>query len=294
MFEDRVVRGAGGSRRGFGCFSSPSRAASCGSPCPAAWHQAAAWSHEPPHTLPCLLLQPRARRRGARKLEGGQARGAGGWEMEKQTLFSACLWREGSRGPRARRVKQFQTRMSVCFSLERRRKTPKALGFSSLNILFWKVPCEEVEEMKRLHECKRPFPSSDSKMGQPGWGWREASSGGGEGLVVEAGAGVPGRRPLADRDSDSCPVPGAVCWDWCLLGGFTGRGQWHVRLLARRGGEVWGFCCFVCVVPALPELLMLTLFLPMPAPGPHLSCCLFPTMVCARPVSRPSRQRPRL
>ena len=110
--------------------------------------------------------------------------------MEKQTLFSACLWREGSRGPRARRVKQFQTRMSVCFSLERRRKTPKALGFSSLNILFWKVPYEEVEEMKkRLHECKRPFPSSDSKMGQPGRGWREASTRGGEGLVVEGGGG---------------------------------------------------------------------------------------------------------
>ena len=32
---------------------------------------------------------------------------------------------------------------------------------------------------------------------------------------------------------------------------------------------VWEFCCFVSVVPALPELLMLTLFLPMPAPGPH-------------------------
>lgn len=125
--------------------------------------------------------------------------------MEKQTLFSACLWREGSCGPRAHRVKQFQTRMSVCFSLERRRKTPKALDFSTLNILFWKVPCEEVEEMKkRLQECKMPFPSSDSKMGQPGWGWREASSRGGEGLVAEVGGGVPGRRPLAEIQ---IPVP---------------------------------------------------------------------------------------
>ena len=190
-----------------------------------------------PPTLPCLPPQPRARRRGARKLEGGQARGAGGWEMEKQTLFSACLWREGSRGPRARRVKQFQTRMSVCFSLEQRRKTPKALGFSSLNILFWKVPYEEVEEMKkRLHECKRPFPSSDSKMGQPGWGWREASSRGGEGLVVEGGGGSWAGGHFAGRDSDSHPVPGAVCWDWCLLGGSTGCEQWHARLPAWRGG----------------------------------------------------------
>lgn len=56
--------------------------------------------------------------------------------MEKQTLFSARLWWEGSCGPHARRVKQFQTGMSVCFSLERRLKTPKALGFSALNILF--------------------------------------------------------------------------------------------------------------------------------------------------------------
>lgn len=117
--------------------------------------------------------------------------------MEKQTLFSACLWREGSCGPRAHRLKQFQTRMSVCFSLERRRKTPKALDFSTLNILFWKVPCEEVEEMKkRLQECKMPFPSSDSKMGQPGWGWREASSGGGEGLVAEVGGGSRAGGPL--------------------------------------------------------------------------------------------------
>ena len=53
--------------------------------------------------------------------------------------------------------------------------------------------------------------------------------------MVEGGGGVPGRLSLADRDSDSRPVPGAVCWDWCLLGGFTGHGQWHARLPARRG-----------------------------------------------------------
>lgn len=68
--------------------------------------------------------------------------------MEKQTPFSARLWWEGSRGPQAHGVKQFQTGMSVCFSLERRLQSPEALGFSSLNILFWKVQCEKVKEMK--------------------------------------------------------------------------------------------------------------------------------------------------
>lgn len=59
--------------------------------------------------------------------------------MEKQTLFSAHRWWEGSRGPQACRVEQFQAGMSVCFSLEQRLKPPKALDFSRLNILFWKV-----------------------------------------------------------------------------------------------------------------------------------------------------------
>ena len=196
--------------------------------------------------------------------------------MEKQTLFSACLWREGSRGPWARRVKQFQTRMSVCFSLERRQKTPKALGFSTLNILFWKVQCEEVEEMKkRLQECKMPFPSSDSKMGQPGWGRREASSGGGEGLVAEAGGGSRAGGHWQRFRFPSRPVPGAACWDWCPLGGLTGRGQWHARLPARRGGG-WalGILLLCLRSSALPELPVLTLILPMPAPGPGPSCCL--------------------
>ena len=211
--------------------------------------------------------------------------------MEKQTLFSACLWWEGSRGPRARRVKQFQTRMSVCFSLERRRKTPKALGFSTLNILFWKVPCKEVEEMKRLQECKMPFPSSDSKMGQPGRGWREASSGGGEGLVAEAGGGS---RAGGHWQRFRFPSrPRGCLLGLCPLGGLTGRGQWHARLPARRdGGWALGILLLCLCSSALPELLVLTLILPMPTPGPGPSCCLFPAMICARPMSRPSRYRP--
>lgn len=38
--------------------------------------------------------------------------------------------------------------MSVWFSLGQRLRSPKALAFSSLNILFWKVQCEKVKEMK--------------------------------------------------------------------------------------------------------------------------------------------------
>lgn len=111
----------------------------------------------------------RARGAGVGRRGGGGGGGARGWEMEKQTLFSARLWREGSRGPQALRVKQFQIGMSVCFSLERRLKTPKALGFSSHNILFWKVQCEKVEEMRKiLHKWKRPFPSLN---GQDGEAW---------------------------------------------------------------------------------------------------------------------------
>ena len=114
-----------------------------------------------------------AGREGGREARGrggaaGAGAGAGGWEMEKQTLFSARLWREGSRGPQARRVKQFQIGMSVCFSQERRLKTPKALGCSSHNILFWKVQCEKVEEMRKiLHKWKRPFPSLNGQDGEP-------------------------------------------------------------------------------------------------------------------------------
>ena len=88
---------------------------------------------------PAARQAERREKAGGGRVEGGRAGerlGQGGWEIEKQTLFSARLWREGSCGPQARRVKQFQTGMSVCFSLERRLKTPKALGFSALNILF--------------------------------------------------------------------------------------------------------------------------------------------------------------
>lgn len=161
--------GVGGSGKGFCRFSSPSRAVCCGSPCPAPWHQAAVWSHETPAS---------SRVPGRKEWEegGGQVsrqRLVGGWQIEKQTLFSAGLWREGSCGPQARRVKQFQTGMSVCFSLEQRVKTPKALGFSSLNILFEKCSCERVEEMKTvLNKWKRPLPSLTSRPdGKPHAGW---------------------------------------------------------------------------------------------------------------------------
>lgn len=128
---------------------------------------------------------------------------------------------------------------------------------------------------KRLQECKMPFPSSDSKMGQPGWGRREASSGGGEGLVAEAGGGSRAGGHWQRFRFPSRPVPGAACWDWCPLGGLTGRGQWHARLPARRGGG-WalGILLLCLRSSALPELPVLTLILPMPAPGPGPSCCL--------------------
>ena len=74
-----------------------------------------------------------------RQAERSEKARGGCWGLEKQTLFSAHLWQEGSRGPQARGVKQFQTGTRVCFSLEQRLKTPKALGSSCLNILFWKV-----------------------------------------------------------------------------------------------------------------------------------------------------------
>lgn len=114
-------------------------------------------------------LQPPAAHQAERSEAARGGRAGGGLEMEQQTLFSARLWREGSRGPQARRVKQFQTGMSVCFSLERRLKTPKALGFSSLNILFWKVQCEKAEEMRRsLGRGKRPSPGEGAGPGTMG------------------------------------------------------------------------------------------------------------------------------
>lgn len=136
LFEGRVVWGWGGVGQwaGFLLLLLPSWGCVLWAPGPA--------------VAPGSRGEPRSEKAGGGR--AGQRRG--GWlgDRETNSIFCSAVAGELPQPTGSRRVKQFQTGMSVCFSLERRLKTPKALGFSSLNILFGKCSREKVEEMKKI------------------------------------------------------------------------------------------------------------------------------------------------